>query len=325
MRPFRIFQKKESPVKSEEEKHYQYIISFFKFVLQISLVLLTIFIGAGSYLFYKDRGQFNDDIRAYLKESRDQIKEMTNDAKTTVKETKDESNQLSNNLKSDAEKNIQYIREDARTLALAEATKQVNEAFKEKNIQISIQEAAEREITSSVRDMVFDKLRLLPNVMLALDRIRAGDKISFLYLDSLATNCKEPFIKSISDSIVSSKREEYDIDGSDEFHCLQDIRISDLLASGIETVLAFNIYNDELKKNKPDSSENYCRKLFNETKEDLNMNNNLNHIAYDFKVFRFLTGEKIKMFDFQRAKSLKYIEGIKHPYKCTGEFGARRL
>jgi hypothetical protein len=42
----------------------------------------------------------------------------------------------------------------------------------------------------------------------------------------------------------------------------------------------------------------------------------------NYKMFQ-RTCEKIKMFDFDGIKILKYIEGIKHPYKCTNQGSVR--
>ena len=325
MKAFRIFKKKENPDNSEAQRHYDNIISFFKWALQFSVSLLVLALTAAAILFYHDRHQFNDEIKSYLQESKDQIKEMASDAKNTLKETKEQSNDLSTSLRTEAERNIQYIRNDAKLMALNEATKQVNAAFREKNVQKMIEDAAVKEISTSVKEMVFDKLRLLPNMVLALDRIRVGQRQSFLYMDSIAKYSLDPFYKSFADSIVNSKREEYDKGGMDEIHCLSYIRVSDLLASGFSAIEAFNIWDQEKKDKKNlDSTEVGCRKLFNETLEDLNSNPNLNHLVFDFKVLRFLTGEKIKMFDFDRIKKIKYKEGIKHPYNCT-DIGAVRL
>jgi len=63
---------------------------------------------------------------------------------------------------------------------------------------------------------------------------------------------------------------------------------------------------------KIDTTEVGCKKLFDNAKFDIEINNNLNFIALEFKVLRFLTGTKIKMFDFEAARKLQYKEGIKH-------------
>jgi len=64
----------------------------------------------------------------------------------------------------------------------------------------------------------------------------------------------------------------------------------------------------------PDSTEAGCRKLFNETKTEIETDLRLQLIAVDFKLLRFLTGINIKMFDFDAAKKLQYKEGVPHPY-----------
>jgi len=318
MRPFRTKPKKDNNSElSEEQRHYQNMISYFKWALGFTGSMMVLILTAAGILFFKDRTAFNAEIKTYLRESKEQIKEMASNAQTTLKDTKDESNLLSYSLKSDAEKSIQYIREDAKSLALAEATKQVNDAFREKNIQKTIEEAANKEITSSVKEMVFDKLSSLPKILLALDRIRAGQKESYLYLESIAKNSKDPFYKSFTDSLVRSKRDEYD-NSMDEIKCIKYIELFRMMSSGLSIVESFNLWNKELKdKSIVDSTEEHCKKLFNEAITDAQENNNLNQILIDFKVLRFFTGEKIKMFDFDILKTLKYKEGIKHPFTCN--------
>jgi len=317
MRPFRTKPKKETTEITEEQRHYQNMISYFKWALGFTGSMMVLILTAAGILFFKDRTSFNADIKSYLDESKSQIKEMTSDAKITLKDTKEESSRLNYSLKSDAEQSIRYIREDAKSLALSEATKQVNDAFREKNIQKTIEEAAQKEITTSVNERVFNKLKLLPNIFLALVRITNGQRASFFYLDSIARFSKDPYYQAISDSIVNSKRDEYDYNIDDIF-CIEMIHYLDLTSDGMFPMEVNNFVGQENLK--PDSSETKCRKLFDDAIEDLKYNPNLNHLAFDFKVLRFITGEEIRMFDFDRIKTIQYKEGIKHPYTATKAF-----
>lgn len=164
--------------------------------------------------------EFKGELRTTLNESREQMKDMLNNANGAIKETKQESFQTTANTKEEAERIIQYIRENAKDIAISEAKMKVDDAFIDKNIQKVIDETAQKEIESRM----LENFKLIPNFILAIDKIRNGDKKVLLYIDSIAKNSTDKYYKTTAKKIVEDKTKEYD-DSKQEIFSLSCISI----------------------------------------------------------------------------------------------------
>jgi hypothetical protein len=306
MKPFKTKPKKEYSEKSEEQRHYEYVLSFLKWAIGITGSFIIILVAIAQFGFYKDRSEFKAELSTYLKDSKEQIHEMAYNANLASKETMEQSHLTINSLKGEAEKYLQNIKEETKSLALSETDRKVNEAFKDKSIQKVIDDAAKNEVESSVKEIVTEKLKPMSGIILAVDKIRAGDRKSFMMLDSLSKYSKDTYYKAMADSIVKVKTNDYE-ESIPEFSNIREIANQEMEFFHIPIGL-YKIPDEAI-----DTTELGCRKMFDETKKDLQENPSLNYVALDFKILRFLTGTKIKMFDFEAAKKLQYKEGIKHP------------
>ena len=215
-----------------------------------------------------------------------------------MKETKEQSYILGKEIQSEAQKNITYIRNDAKSLALTEAEKKVNDAFKEKNIQKVIDEMAKREIESRVKEIVDEQMKQSPTlilVMLSTDRIKAGDRKAFMFVDSIAQYSKDFLSKSKADSIRKMKAKDYD----DYYPAVTSIkRLNEVGCS----------YDDNGGLIQVDSTASGMQKRFEYSKSAIANSDDLGCVAEEFEVLRFITRKPIKMFDFDAVKKLQFSE-----------------
>ena len=219
----RLFKKRpnlEFDKKTEEQRHYENIISFFKWSLGITGTFFLVILTAAGILFFKDRHDLNDDIKSYLKESKDQIREMTNEARGSLNDTKNQYEHLTNELQLDAERNLSEIRNEAKILAINTSQKKVIETFKENNIQQIIDDAAKRSIDERVNQYIEKKVNdaeseiyttIETSLRLSgyMDLMFMGNREGLDKLQKIAE--KEPNTKSglLANKIIKIKSEDY--------------------------------------------------------------------------------------------------------------------
>ena len=302
--------------KTEEQIHYENLQSFFKWVITIVGSVIAIMATVSLFFTYNNMKDNREELKQALDEAKSEIKEMVSNANITIKETKDQSNLTSNNVKfeslqtikdleSEAQKSIIDIKDYAKSLALYETERKVSEAFNDNNIQRVIDEAAKKEIETRVIGIITSSFQQIPNFILAVDKIRAGDRKSFIYMDSIAKNSKDQVYQSMAKKVIKEKTRDYENSIQD----VESLTMIEFLKMELSH-LPVNMWNFNPTI---DATEAGCRKLFNETKKDIEENENLNYVALDFKILRFLTNIHIPMFDFEAAKEVTYIIGIPHP------------
>ncbi len=294
---------------TEEKKHYDSLITFLKYTLGITGSSLTIIILVGIYFTYQSSTDFKQELKDNLLATKDEIKNSLSESKNEISKLYALSSKTMSDVQEQAEKAILNVRDEAVNEALKASKEKVEQAFKDKNIQNVIDEAVKTEIETRVNTIVTNNLQQMPNFILAVDKIRAGVRKSFIYVDSIANYSKESFYKSMAKKIIEEKTRDYE-NSIPEIQSLKEIVIYQLIT--FQNVPYELLDTKEIEKN-IDSTEVSCRKYFIETKKDIEQNENLNMVALDFKVLRFLTKVPIKMFDFEAANKLQYIEGIPHP------------
>ena len=103
------------------EAEYTHLISFFKYLVTITLTALTIIIGAGAVFFYRS------------------MSDVKNDAKTSIENT---------TKAADAE--ILKIQKGASEIAPTEAQKSIDDAFTKGNVQAMIERTARERVNTAV-------------------------------------------------------------------------------------------------------------------------------------------------------------------------------
>jgi hypothetical protein len=120
------------PPKSPVEKEYEHMISFHKWIVQTILIALGILIAGGLGIFYRDMSQVRSQGAAAISETKDA-----------------------------ASREISKVRDDAAKIAIDEARKRVEDAFRNENIQAMIETAAKRQVGPAIDRRVRQEVDLV--------------------------------------------------------------------------------------------------------------------------------------------------------------------
>jgi hypothetical protein len=117
--------------KSAVEKEYEHMISFHKWIVKAVPLSLGIIVVAAQVVFYRDMSQVRQQVGTEITEARDA-----------------------------ARREITKVREDAGKIAIDEAQKRVEEAFRSQNIQEMIETAAKRQLGPAIDRRVRQEIDL---------------------------------------------------------------------------------------------------------------------------------------------------------------------
>lgn len=118
--------------KSPVEKEYEHMISFHKWIVHTILIALGIVIAGGLGIFYRDMSQVRSQAAAAMSETKDA-----------------------------ASREISNVRDDAAKIAIGEARKRVDDAFRSENIQAMIDTAAKRQVGPAIDRRVRQEVDLV--------------------------------------------------------------------------------------------------------------------------------------------------------------------
>jgi len=205
---------------TEEQKHYESLISFFKYAISITGLFLSIIISVGIWFTYTSFTDFKQEIKDNLKETKDEIKYSLDNSKKEIAKVNDVAINTTAQVKEQANNTILDIKDKATTEALIASRQKVEETFKRNNIQDLINKTAKEEIETRVDKMVKDQieisntklmevLNVMPDFMLAVDKFRVGDTKGLVYLDSIKRFSKDPLKSRIADKIIQEKKLDY--------------------------------------------------------------------------------------------------------------------
>jgi hypothetical protein len=276
----------ENKEKSQEER----IIDFFKYVVTIASSAITVIVAVSLYFTYSN-----------LSELRNEAKQNVIDYKTTLKELNSYAQQAIDKTQEQTKKQIEIISQESKNLAYSITTEKVEEAFEKNNIQLLIESTAEQKLKDKLdiiissdlekaTKIIDNQLNILPNFILAIDKIRAGDKRSYDYIDSISTYSTDTKIKKYAFLILQQKTHDYEeyVDS-----IVNDIEIKKIKIRLIDFV--------DLNKDILNSKDN--NKIIKELLRIIDSNNDLNRIAFAFKALSEYN-INIKFFDFKSAREL---------------------
>lgn len=131
---------------SVDEQHYRSLIDLFKY----AMTFLGVFGAVILYLTYKDSGAIRDEVRKNLTDAKSDIRQTMTDVKGDVKQsvdsTKSDAKQAIDYTKTFADTQISQTREQTSAIALNEARRQVDNAFRTSNIESMIELAAKKQV-----------------------------------------------------------------------------------------------------------------------------------------------------------------------------------
>ncbi len=272
-------------MKSEEQIHYESLISFLKWGLSIVGTFILILVSIAVFMTYNSFSDFKKELKENINESKNQINELVKTSNAAIKENKEESNAAIKELKEQVDKSIIYIRDDAKVLALSSAERKIEEAFKDKNIQKLINDAAENEIDSRLKEIVGNQTEQIQDFSYAIYKFNQGNRIGLDILDSIKRNSKILSLKAYAEKIIKEKAKEYELTWT-EVKCQND---------GDYGLL-------EMKR---DTTELGKRKAIEKCKSIILTSWDLGGVAWATQLLRCITKRKFEMFDLEAVRNFK--------------------
>ncbi len=205
---------------AEEKKHYESLITFFKYTISITGAFVTLIVTVGLYFTYKDTNQMKNDIRSELKDIKEDINKNLTNSREEIKSLNEFAILSLNETKKMAASSLDNIKQEAKNSAIIVSREKVEEAFRENNIQDLIDKTAKNIIEFKINQMVQTQIELsnnklkevlnsMPDFMLAVDRFRAGDKKGLLYIDSIRRTSKDTIKRLFAGKIFEEKMKDY--------------------------------------------------------------------------------------------------------------------
>lgn len=214
----------ENQTPNYDEKHYQTLISIFKWML----AAIGVIVAAALWLINSNLSDLKGELQTELQSLKEEIKEVKSDADKTITETKEESNAQLELLRQNSthyldftkqitEMQISILREDAKNLALSTARAKVEEAFRANNIQYMIEDIARKELGDKLDKIVDEEIKKTTEVIKyttfftqAYDYIRWGDRAYIDIIDSISQNHQNEVIRDMATGLLIQKGRDYD-------------------------------------------------------------------------------------------------------------------
>jgi len=196
---------------SEEAKHYQNLTSYFKYLVTLTALAITIITGVAIFFTFDNISGAREEVRSNLSDIDKDIKQVTQKSISSIE-----------TLQMQAEQEVENFKNEIRTFALTETKTKVDEAFEENRIRELIESTAEKKLKEKLEIIVKDQvaitqsnlerqLKVVPNIILAIDKIRNGERAGIIQLDSLRLFSADALIKDLSNNAFIEKAKDYQV------------------------------------------------------------------------------------------------------------------
>jgi hypothetical protein len=248
---------------SATREHYENMISFHKWIVTMTLGALTLIISVALGVFWKDMSQVRSEAAAAVGAARDS-----------------------------ATREISTVREEAANIALTEAQKRVDEAFKTTNVVSMVEAAAKRQVGPVIErqvnaevDRVMTSLQGDISTMGQLVDIGMKMRVGLRDgLEGLAAQVKTSASENIrlrAKSLLDSITADYE---KVELGILRDRKIQHALD-------ALDLWGLGELKNQPSLVSGLVAVIHQDSR--------LDRVAFAFLALREASGHQFKMFDFE--------------------------
>jgi hypothetical protein len=135
---------------TDAELHYKSLTDYFKFLVTLTLAGIGILTTVGLYIGYKDMAAMRAEVRQNLSDVKGEVRQNMSDVKSdtraAVDNIKDDAKASIENAKTATDAQISQIRDRSAVIAVSEAQRRVDEAFRNRNIEGMVENAASRQV-----------------------------------------------------------------------------------------------------------------------------------------------------------------------------------
>lgn len=267
--------------KSEEQRHYEHLTRYFKYLVAISITAIAVVAGVAIFFTYQNVSDARQEVTKNLSEINNNVRDATEISLRSIE-----------NLQLKAKEEVQNFKEEMRNFALNETKLKVSEAFEENKITQLVEQTAEKKLKKRLEEIVEEQviktqkiienqMQVIPILFLAVDKIRQGERSGLTILDSLRFQAKDPLIRKLSNDAFVGKAGDYekhyksDADNKTMKQYIQDFQLG------------------------PNISINDTVSILRGILRIIQTDQDLNNVAPAVLAINKITGEKFKMFDFE--------------------------
>jgi hypothetical protein len=279
---------------TEAELHYKSLTDYFKYLVTVTLAAIGILVTVGLYVTYKDVSAMRAEVRQNVLDAKAEIRQnmsdVKSDTKAAVDSTREDARISIENATNTANSQISQIRERAGVIALGEAQRRVDEAFRSTNVQTLVEDAARRQVGPVIErnvaeqvDRVMSSLQedisLSSRIADAGNQMRSGMQSGLNELISLQKTAPSERSRKNAKMILDNIADSY------EYYRQRDLHAH---PSGPGNAIDFLDEGQAIKKG-PSVAAGLIKLI--RTSEDLSQ------VALAFIALREATGHRFRMFD----------------------------
>jgi|ERR1041385_444434 hypothetical protein len=289
---------------SDSEDHYKHLLEYFKNIVQITATVLgfvAVLVGAisgvGLWFNYRSINDVKDEMKKGLADVRTDAKsaiDSTKDgAKLSIDTATSGAQSAIDTAKESAASQISQVRQQAAGIALNEAQRRVDDAFRTTNVQGLVEDAARRQvgpvIDRQVRSEVDRVMGSLQEDISSLGEIadagsymRGGGRPGFEKLRALEKSPNER-VSERAKAILEAITEDY-----------ERVRLNELKEAG---------FNSPEEMYRANQNANDKAKMIAELVKTIRTDSNLYLVSEAFMSLRGITGYPFRMFDMDAVEN----------------------
>jgi hypothetical protein len=267
--------------KSEEQRHYEHLTRYFKYLFTISMAAIALVAGVAIFFTYQNVSDARQEVTKNLSEINNNVSDATEKSLRSIE-----------NLQLKAKEEVQNFKQEMRNFALNETKLKVSEAFEENKIAKLVEQTAEQKLKKKLEEIVEEQviktqkiienqMKVIPSLFLAVDKIRQGERSGLTLLDSLRFKDEDPLIRKLANDAFTEKAKDYeesyksDIDNKTIKKYLQEFRLG------------------------PNISVNDTVSVMRGVLNIIQTDQDLYNVAHAILFLNKITGEEFNMFDFE--------------------------
>lgn len=272
--------------KTEEQIHYENLITFLKYAIGITGTAITIMLGIAVFII----GSNIAEVKQNLTESIEPTIKNFDATMSLLKENSQYQKELT-------DKRVEILKIQTENLAIEETRKRVEDAFKNNNIQLLLEQTAKKELEPRIKQLTDTKVNditvyykeltnFLPKAILAVDQIRSGYRMGLDTLISIFEKSQDQTIKNFAQQLIKEKSKDW---YESAFNYFKDKDLKKQL-----DILKINSKDMDTEKNK----------IVSELIKIINSDQDLEQVSFAFITLSQITNKKIDTFDINAANKI---------------------
>lgn len=280
--------------KSNEQIHYESITNYFKYLVGITATAITILAGVAIFFTFNNISELRNEVKNNSVEIKEEITRNLKGVENEIGEVKSSAVSTIETIQRQANNEIESFKNKIQTNVTDETKSRVDQAFEENSIRELVEKTAEEKLREQLDEIVKEQvqrsqenlekqMKFVPIIILAVDKVRWGDRAGVEILDSLRNFENDPVIREQANKIYLEKMNDYNEVYKTFWkdHSLKNM-----------------VKNLEIKS---EINEGDTLAFMKELSIIVKESREIDRVVHAILAINLLTEQEIKVFDFQRA------------------------